>query len=412
MHTKRMTFDGASGESLAARLELPVGERPRAYALLAHCFTCSKNFKAVVNISRALGRAGIGVLRFDFTGLGESEGDFADTTFSSNVADLIAAARFLEQEYEAPALLIGHSLGGAAVLQAATHVPTAKAVVTIGAPSDPGHVKRHLTSSLEEIESSGSAKVVLAGRQFTIKKEFLDDLSGQNMEEVIGALNRALLIMHSPIDDVVGIENAARIYTAAAHPKSFVSLDSADHLLDQERDSLYAAEIIAAWVSRYIETSEKAERSEGSPDSRVEARTGESGYRTDIVANGHTMVADEPKAVGGTDLGPTPYDLVAAALGACTSMTLRMYADRKGWALEEAIVGVEHKRLHAIDERECEDRPVRLDVLERKLRLVGSLSEDQRERLREIADKCPVSRTLKAGVKVVSAVEDPNAGGD
>jgi putative redox protein len=401
MQTQRLTFRGATGDLLSARLELPVDEKPIAYALFAHCFTCSKNFKAVVHISRALAQARIGVLRFDFTGLGESEGDFSETTFSSNVEDLIAAAKFMEQEWEAPAVLIGHSLGGAAVLQAAHHIPACRAVVTIAAPAEPQHVLRHLKSSLEQIRDCGSAEVELAGRAFTIKQKFLDDLNRQNMEEVIGTLDRALLIFHSPADAIVGAENGAKIYQTAREPKSYVSLEEADHLLSRSEDSEYVGAIIAAWATRYLGAPALPDREESVPQGQAVVRTGRGRYHTEILTAGHSLVADEPESVGGTDTGPTPTGLLMAALGACTTITLRMYADRKEWPLEEIGVRLQHTKLKTSDPKTTE--------ISQTLELVGPLSAEQRDRLLEIAHRCPVHRALKAGVLMPMSLKE---GGD
>jgi uncharacterized OsmC-like protein/fermentation-respiration switch protein FrsA (DUF1100 family) len=401
MKNQRITFPGADGSQLSARLSLPPGGEVVACALFAHCFTCSKDLKAAVNISRALTQQRIAVLRFDFTGLGESEGDFADTTFSSNIEDLIAAAEYLRREYEAPAILVGHSLGGAAVLQAAAQIESVRAVATIGAPFDPVHVKHLFEGSLDEIEAQGEAEVLLAGRRFTVGRQFVRDLDGHRMAEAIGGLGRPLLIFHSPVDQVVGIDNAALIFKAARHPRSFVSLDGADHLLLDERDSLYVGSVLAAWASRYIEAPpEPATREALRQDNRVMVRTAAGSFRTEILARGHALIADEPAAVGGGNLGPTPYDLLVAALGACTSMTLRMYADRKKWPLEEAVVRLEHSRIHAEDEERCEEDDARLDRIEREVTLVGPLDDEQRARLLEIADRCPVHRTLSGGIRI------------
>jgi uncharacterized OsmC-like protein/fermentation-respiration switch protein FrsA (DUF1100 family) len=402
MRNQKITFRGAHGGQLAARLSLPPDGDVVACALFAHCFTCSKDLKPVVNISRALTQQRIAVLRFDFTGLGESEGDFADTTFSSNIEDLVAAAGYMAGELEAPAILVGHSLGGAAVLQAAARIPSVRAVATIGAPFDPAHVKHLFEGSLEEIEERGEADVVLAGRRFTVGRQFVRDLDGHRMEQTIAGLGRPLLIFHSPVDRTVGIDNAALIYQAARHPKSFVSLDDADHLLLDERDSLYVGSVLAAWAQRYMDAPPEPETREAlRQDNRVAARTAAGAFRTEILARGHALIADEPAAVGGENLGPTPYDLLAAALGACTTMTLRMYADRKEWPLHEAEVRVKHSRIHAEDEERCEEGgEARLDRLDREITLVGPLDDEQRARLMEIADRCPVHRTLSAGVRI------------
>ncbi|GFE60126.1 bifunctional alpha/beta hydrolase/OsmC family protein [Geobacter sp. AOG2] len=408
MNTKRITFPNSRGERLAARLELPEDEPPLAYALFAHCFTCSKDLTAAVYIARALSSWRIAVLRFDFTGLGESEGEFAATTFSSEVSDLVAAARFLEREYEAPRLLVGHSLGGTAVLAAAAEIPSAKAVVTIAAPFRPGHVRDLLEDSAERIEQTGQAAVTIAGREFTIRKSLLDDLEAQRPEETLRRLDAALLVMHSPRDQVVGIDNATDIYRLASHPKSFISLDPADHLLSDSRDSRYAGGIIAAWAGRYLALPETPAPSRIPPeviDSRVTAHTGAEGFRTDLFANGFPLVADEPVADGGGNEGPSPYDYLLAALGACTGMTLQVYARSKGWPLEDVVVRLSHHKDHAEDCRDCDEHDRRMDVFEREVELSGELDEVQRQRLLEVAGRCPVHRTLTAGVRVVTTLK-------
>jgi uncharacterized OsmC-like protein/alpha/beta superfamily hydrolase len=406
MKSKRLTFANQHGQQLAARLDLPLDGRPRAYALFAHCFTCSKNLRPVGNITRALVQAGIGVLRFDFTGLGESEGDFADTNFSSNVADLVEAARFLEEEYAAPKLLIGHSLGGSAVLQAAASLPSATAVVTIGAPADPQHVAHLLKSTSDEIERTGEAVVTLAGRAFTVKKQFLDDLEEQKMQETLSTLNRAMLVCHAPLDKIVGVDNARIIFQAARHPKSYLSLDEADHLLSSDEDSSYAGSVIAAWASKYIGTFQPDVTKPLRPQKdRVVVRTGMERYRTEIMAGGHGLYADEPVAAGGTDQGPTPYDLLLAGLGSCTTITLRMYADRKEWPLEAAVVHLNHSKIHARDCEACEQKEGRLDQIQREVELIGDLTQEQRQRLLEIADKCPVHRTLHSRIVVETTLK-------
>ncbi len=400
MRSTKLQFQGSQGNLLSAQLDLPVDGSPMAYALFAHCFTCTKNLKAVAYISRALTRQRIGVLRFDFTGLGDSEGDFADTNFSSNVGDLVAAARFLEADYAAPRILIGHSLGGAAVLQAAAKIPACRAVATIGAPADPKHVKRLLHDHAHVIAEKGEAMVTLEGRDFKIKKQFLDDLERPRMAAIIKNLKKALLIFHSPVDQIVGIENAAGIFKAARHPKSFVSLDRADHLLTDPADAEYVGIVTAAWARKYMGRPAAEKALKPPVDPRVTARIGRSGFRTEIMANGLSLVADEPLAVGGTNTGPTPYDYLTAGLGACTAMTLRMYADRKKWPLEEVVVHLSHAKVHAADCQACESKEGRVDRIEREVTLVGDLDEAQQQRLLEIADRCPVHRTLKSEIMI------------
>lgn len=397
---KNFHFTNNDGEKLSARIDFPVDEKPVAYALFAHCFTCTKNLKAVSHISKALTNEGIAVLRFDFTGLGESEGDFSDTNLSSNISDLVSAAQHLEENYQAPYLLIGHSLGGAAVLQAADKIPSSRAVVTIAAPGDPKHVKRLLAGSRDEIDTRGEAEVLLAGRPFKIKKQFIDDLDRSNAEETIGKLRKPLLVMHSPLDSIVGIDNAAQIFKAAKHPKSFISLDQADHLLSDQNDSLYAGAIISAWARKYIDHPQEEETEDS--DHQVVVRTGKTGFMTEVKAGRHSMIADEPQSVGGSDRGPAPYDLLVAALGACTSMTLQMYARRKKWPLEEAVVRLNHKKIHAKDCETCETEEGHLDRIDRELELVGPLDDEQKARIKEIADRCPVHRTLHSEISITT----------
>jgi len=392
-------FPGAFGTSLAARLDLPA-QQPRAYALFAHCFTCSKDTLAATRISAALVEHGFGVLRFDFTGLGNSAGDFANTNFSSNVADLVAAASWLRSQHQAPRILIGHSLGGAAVLAAAGDILEAAAVATIGAPFDPAHIQHLLGDAAPEIQSRGEAEVTLAGRKFRIQKQFLDDLAKQNSSLRIGQLRKALLVFHSPRDAYVDIENAARIYTAAKHPKSFVSLDTADHLLTAKTDATYVAAVLAAWASRYVSVAPNAAPTDVKPGLVTVMATGEGKFTQNVTAGPHHLRADEPSGVGGNDSGFTPYDLLLAGLGACTSMTLRMYADQKKWPLEGVTVKLRHDKIHASDCADCETKDGKIDRIEREITVSGTLSEEQRARLLEIADKCPVHRTLHSEVSI------------
>ena len=405
MPSERVEFIGSQGDVLAARLDRPLAA-PRAYALFAHCFTCSKDIFAASRIARALAARGVAVLRFDFTGLGSSQGEFANTNFSSNVEDLVRAADYLRQHERAPAILIGHSLGGAAVLAAASRVPEAVAVATIGAPADPAHVSRLLAAHTAEIESEGEAEVVLGGRTFRIRKQFLDDLAGHKLDAAIGAMNKALLVLHSPIDETVAIDDAARIFTAAKHPKSFVSLDSADHLLTRPADAEYVAEVLAGWASRYLPAAEAEAPAAADQGEVVVSETGESRFAQAIVAGPHRLAADEPASVGGADTGPTPYGLLLAALGACTTMTLRLYAERKKLPLEKVSVRLRHEKIHARDCENCDTQEGRVDRIEREIVLEGALDGAQRQRLLEIAEKCPVHRTLHSEVLIESRLTD------
>lgn len=392
-------FPGAFGSPLAARLDLPA-DAPRAYVLFAHCFTCSKESLAATRIGAALTARGFGVLRFDFTGLGGSGGDFANTNFSSNVADLVAAADWLRAAHAAPAILIGHSLGGAAVLAAAHEIPEAVAVATIGAPFDPAHVQHLLGDAAPVINANGEAAVSLAGRTFNIRKQFLDDLNQQKSAERITALRKALLILHSPRDTYVDIDNAAQIFMAAKHPKSFVSLDSADHLLTNKADAVYVADVLAAWASRYLKAVDQPRTA--APGVVTVSETREGKFTQSVRVGAHHLRADEPASVGGDDSGFTPYDLLLAGLGACTSMTMRMYADQKKWPLEHVSVRLQHQKIHASDCAECETQEGKIDRIEREIEITGDLDEAQRARLMEIADKCPVHRTLHSEVSIVT----------
>jgi uncharacterized OsmC-like protein/alpha/beta superfamily hydrolase len=404
MKSEHLRFPGAHGYELAARLESPV-TTPTAYALFAHCFTCSKDLKAAGWISRALVQRGIAVLRFDFTGIGESEGEFSGTDFSSNIEDLVAAADFLRREREAPSLLIGHSLGGCAVLPAAHRIPEVRAVATIAAPSDTEHLKKTLVRLAPELEARGEAEVDLgSGRPFRIRRKLLDDLTEDHLQEVVGNLHRALLILHSPVDNTVGIEHAQRLYLMAKHPKSFVSLETADHLLTNERDARYAGDVIAVWVERYLEGVKQEVEiiPEVGRAGEVVVSGGTEGFVQEIVARKHRLIADEPLEVGGTDRGPNPYDLLLGALGACTSMTLRLYANLKKLPLEGVHVRLRHAKIHAVDCAHCEEKSGKIDRIEREIEVLGPLTEEQRLRLLEIADKCPVHRTLESKIDIVS----------
>ena len=397
MPTERVTFPGHSGDTLAARLDLPDGPH-LATALFAHCFTCSKDIPAARRIAARLASMGIAVLRFDFTGLGHSQGEFSNTTFSSNVGDLHAARDYLAGRGMAPALLIGHSLGGAAVLRSAGEMAGVKAVVTIGAPFDPEHVTHNFGDALEDIETDGQARVDLGGRPFTIRRDFVEDVKAQALAPAIAGLKAALLVMHAPRDAVVGIDNATNIFTAARHPKSFVTLDDADHLITDAADAEYAAGVMAAWAGRYLGLRPPAPPV-GAPEGVVRVSEADpQGFLQDVQAGPHHFLADEPLAYGGSNRGATPYGFLSAGLGACTSMTIRMYARRKGWPLEHVSVDISHDKVHAQDAGT--QSAAKVDMFRRRITLCGALDDDQRKRLLEIADKCPVHKTLESSAQV------------
>lgn len=400
MPTERITFTGHSGEKLAARLDMPEGPH-LATALFAHCFTCSKDIPAARRIAARLAAMGVAVLRFDFTGLGHSEGEFANTHFSSNVQDLEAAAAYLATRKMAPSLLIGHSLGGAAVLRAAGLIDSAKAVVTLGAPFDPGHVTHNFAGALDEISNAGEANVTLGGREFKIRDSFVKDVEAQNLKPLINEMKKALLVMHAPLDTVVGIENASEIFLAARHPKSFVTLDDADHLISRSEDAEYAAEVIAAWAARYLDLSPPAPPI-GAPEGVVRVSEADpEGFLQDVNSGPiHHTLADEPMAYGGTNMGMTPYGFLSSGLGACTSMTIRMYARRKGWKLDHVWVDVSHNKVHAQDA--ATGSGDKIDSFKRTIHLEGNLTEAERARLLEIADRCPVHRTLEKSSQVLT----------
>ena len=402
IHKEKLTFLNQQRQQLAALLERPE-TKPIAYALFAHCFTCSKDIAAASRVSRALAARGIAVVRFDFTGLGNSEGDFANTNFSSNVADLICAVDHMRDTLKAPAILIGHSLGGAAVLSAAGDVPEVRAVVTIGAPAEPGYVSHLFEANIDEIEEKGHAVVNLSGRTFTISKQFLDDIAKQRLSERIRTMQKALLILHAPADDIVDIDSARRIFEVARHPKSFVSLDNADHLLTRKQDSQYVAETIAAWANRYIAVAEIADKDKARPklkSGEVLVRETDGKFGQDVFTDSHHVLADEPTRNGGRDTGPDPYEFLLVALGTCMSMTVRMYASHKKLALGKVSVKLSHSRIHAEDCKHCETKDGKIDRIESELVLEGDLTAEQRQRVLEISNKCPVHRTLHSEIDV------------
>lgn len=398
MRFQKITFQNINGNELSGRIDFPLIGKPRAFVLFAHCFTCSKNLKSVDYISQAFTQNGMAVLRFDFTGLGQSKGDFADTNFTSNLSDLKDAYDYLDQHFEAPQIVVGHSLGGAAVLHIAGQLKAVKAVATVGAPSTPTHVYHLLESGKNELEEKGEAEINIGGRPFKMKKQFLDDLEQNEKKGIIRNLNKALLILHSPQDTTVGIESAQEIFIEAKHPKSFVSLDGADHLLMREKDARYVGSVIAEWASRYIEEA----KSEEAPEGEVWTRVGEKGFTTEVTAGRHHLVADEPPSVGGDDLGPTPYGYLLAGLGACTAMTLRMYADYKKIPLEEVKVKLTHDKIHKMDGENSEDSKGKIDRIKRLVSLKGDLTPEQRKRLIEIADRCPVHKTLEGKPEILT----------
>lgn len=398
---EKVVFQSADGNKLAGVIHRPDAGPPRAWALFAHCFTCTKNIKAAVNIADSMCEVGFAVLRFDFTGLGLSEGEFSDTHFSSNVEDLIAAATYLETEHKAPSVLAGHSLGGTACLAAAHSIPSVKAVATMGAPADAEHVLHLLECDLDTIEEQGEAKVNLAGRSFTIRKDFLDDVRSQSVKDGIRNLRRALLVMHSPLDELVPIEEAGNIYSAAMHPKSFISLDQSDHLMSNERHSRYAGKVLASWAAIYIESDlEPLETAPYESGAVVVRGRTEDVFRVTINSDGHWQLGDEPESYGGQATGPTPYDYLSTALATCTVMTLNMYARRKKLALDAVEVRVRHGKIHAQDCVDCETHSGKIDRFDKQIFLEGQLDDQQRKRLLEIADRCPVHQTLHKEIEI------------
>ena len=392
--------------TLSAKLELPITKPAQHFAVFAHCFTCGKNARAATYISRELTQYGFGVLRFDFTGLGMSEGEFGETDFTSNISDLESAADFLALNYQTPKLLIGHSLGGTAVLHAAKRIESIEAVCTIGAPSEAEHVLGHFADSREEIERNKVSEVNIGGRPFKIGVQFIHDVESQKTATLLPKLRKALMIMHSPQDEIVSIDNAAELYVAARHPKSFITLDGANHLLTDKDDAAYAAKMISAWVSRYL----PAEMEKKEPSEDVTVEIGSDGFTTEISAGDHVFLADEPESVGGNNMGPTPYQLLNASLGTCTAMTLKMYADRKKWSLEKVSVSLSNSKMHVEDSAHPEGKKSKVEVFKRRILVEGDLDQAQRGRLLEIANKCPVHRTLtESDMRVeTELMENPN----
>ena len=398
MKSTKLKIKNRKGLILNANLELPANQKPNYYAIFAHCFTCSSSLNAVRNVSRALTLNGFSVLRFDFTGLGRSEGEFADSHFSANVDDLLDVHQYMAEHYNAPSLLVGHSLGGAAVLVAASKLEAVKAVATVGAPSTVNHVKHLFSHQVEESKEKGDVEVNIGGRPFVINQDFVEEFDKTDLPAIVKDLRKPLLIMHSPFDKIVGIENAEQLYKNARHPKSFVTLDNADHLLTKEADSEYVGEIIGTWAKRYFPKVENVML-----DTEGEQLVGhlnivEDNFTTSIQTKNHTLIADEPASVGGSDFGPSPYEYLNAALAACTVMTLKMYAERKKWDLKEVFVYISHSRKHSDDLKVVTDKPKYLDHISKKLKFVGDLTEEQKERLKEISSRCPVHKTIASEV--------------
>ncbi len=403
MRSSKINFKNKQGEVLSGRLDLPADQDPHNFAIFAHCFTCTKDFSAIRNISKALASEGFGVLRFDFTGLGDSHGDFSNTNFSSNVEDLGCAADFLAHEFKAPSLLLGHSLGGAAAIFAAKEIDSIQAVATIGAPSNPVHVQKQLGDNIAKIQQNGEAVVTLAGRDFTFKKQFIEDLESCSCTEAANGLNKALLIMHSPQDATVSIKNAEEIYHAAQHPKSFVTLDGSEHLLIDKKNAAYVGKVIAGWAMRYIDVPEVVEIK--TTHDVVASLDDDDDFTTYLKLGTHYLKADEPIRVGGNNYGPTPYELLAGSLSACTAMTIQMYTKRKGWVVENVKVHTSYSRDYAADCATCgDDQSAKIDTFTREIKLEGTLDEQQKQRILQIADKCPVHKTLRNETQVFTSL--------
>lgn len=404
MKSTKLKIQNTKGLQLQAYLELPANEKPRDFAIFAHCFTCNSTLKPVKNISRALTSHGFGVVRFDFTGLGKSEGEFADSYFSANVDDLLAVSAYLSKNYKAPALLVGHSLGGAAVIVAASKLESVMAVATIGAPANTEHVKKHFSHHPQDIAKKGDVEINIGGRPFKINQEFVDDLDKTDLPEITKNLRKPLLIMHAPLDTIVGIDNAHKLYHAAHHPKSFISLNDADHLLLKEKDSLYVGNMIGAWVQGYFTYEDNAMLDTEGEQLVAHLDLVEDNFTTSIQTKRHSFIADEPASIGGDDFGPSPYDFLSAGLAACTVMTLKMYAERKKWDLREVFTYITYSKKHSVDLALDVETPTRLDHLQKKLKFVGDLDEKQKDKLKEIASKCPVHRTLLSNIIIDTEV--------
>ncbi|WP_088323970.1 bifunctional alpha/beta hydrolase/OsmC family protein [Polaribacter tangerinus] len=404
MNTLKLEIKNKKGLKLQAYLELPANRKPNNFAIFAHCFSCNSNFTAVKNITRSLAKHGFGVLRFDFTGLGKSEGEFAESHFSANVEDLLAVNEYLTKQYQAPTLLIGHSLGGAAVIVAASKLKNIKAVATIGAPATVNHVTHLFSHAIEEVAEKGEVEVRIGGRPFKINNDFVADFSKTDLPSITKKLRKPLLVMHAPFDKIVGIENAHEIYHNAIHPKSFISLDDADHLLSSSSDSLYVGNMIGAWVEKYFDKQENKMLQTEGEQLVAHLNILEDNFTTSIQTKKHSFIADEPGSVGGDDFGPSPYEYLNAGLAACTAMTLKLYAQRKKWDLQEVFVYISHSKKHSDDLNIEVESPKYLDLIDKKLSFIGNLDAKQKQRLKEIASRCPVHRTLQNDVIIETAI--------
>ncbi|WP_370390673.1 alpha/beta fold hydrolase [uncultured Winogradskyella sp.] len=407
MKRTKLKIKNRKGLTLNAQLELPANQKPSHYAIFAHCFTCSSSLSAVRHVSRALAQDGFGVVRFDFTGLGRSEGEFADSHFSANVEDLLDVHDYISQHYQAPSLLVGHSLGGAAVLVAASKLDSVKAVATIGAPATVDHVKRLFSHQIENIEEMGKIKVDIGGRPFEIDEAFISEFDNTDLPAVVKDLRKPILLMHAPFDTIVGIENAQQLYAMAHHPKSFISLDDADHLLSSEKDSSYVGEVIGTWAKHYFPVKENQMLSTQGEQLVGYLNVIEDNFTTTIQTKKHSLIADEPVEAGGNDFGPSPYEYLNAALAACTTMTLKLYAERKAWDLKEVYVYLSHAKTHTEDLKRNDESPRYLDHITKRLKFVGNLEANQIEKLKDIASRCPVHKTLASEVVFDTQIIEP-----
>ncbi|MCM5664173.1 bifunctional alpha/beta hydrolase/OsmC family protein [Galbibacter mesophilus] len=398
MNIEKLQISNRNGQQLATSIDFPNHQKPKQFALFAHCFTCTSQLTAVRNISRALNNKGIAVVRFDFTGLGKSEGDFANSHFEANVEDLIDVNEYITTHFKAPQLIIGHSLGGSAAIVAASKLDNIKGVVTIGSPADIQHTARHFAGQVEDLKVGEKAEVVIGGRSFTISGEFVEGFKRHKLSETIKSLRKPILVMHAPFDEIVGINNAHDIYHSAMHPKSFISLDKADHLLTKKEDSMYAGEVISSWAGRYIDLSAFETPNPDSHQLVAHLNLEENNFTTSINTKNHGIIADEPKSVGGDDFGMTPFELVSAGLAACTVMTLKLYAERKEWDLQEVFTYVDHSKETINGEK--------IDVFSKALEFKGNLDDKQKERLRQIAAKCPVHRTLQRASEIKTEIRN------